>query len=215
VHPRESTWPHGILPPDATRPDLTVYADIPFDDLGPRTIRGRRLRRYADLALLGLCAVAVLIAVQATTRQSEMAQTANAAAASPFRTPSSPPRDPVPRLVAPATARPGESMTVLCYQHRGLCASNEILLDALPVAAQQVAIIGAALPEWDGVVFALVIPPTTLPGRHELALVGATPGEPSGADTCAGPIHRGPTATAPIRVIGREPVAGERAIRRG
>jgi hypothetical protein len=191
-----------ILPPDPTQPELTVYADGPISDFRRGTSRvRRRLRRYGDLALLGLLAVTVLIAIRMTTRPAETAQTA--APASSFRASSSPSRDPVPRLVAPATAHPGESLTVVGYQRRGLCPSNEVLLDELPVAIQQVAIIAAALPEWDGVVFALVIPPTTPPGPHKLALVGAVPGEPSGADTCvSGPIHRGLVGTAPLRVVG-------------
>jgi hypothetical protein len=176
--------------------DLAVHIEASAGE-GHTALR-RLLRSRADLALVGLAIITVLIATRdiapaAVARQLLTAQTQSVQ--------SDPTSEPFPKLVAPGTAAPGDRFLVLGYQHRGLCASNEILLDGQAVPTQQTAIIEAALSDWDGVIFTIAIPRNAAPGPHELTLLGALPGASRGADTCVtGARPRGRIATSTLLV---------------
>jgi hypothetical protein len=101
-------------------------------------------------------------------------------------------------LVVPASVRPGQTMTVVGYQRRGVCeATTLVYLDLQPVGHEVLAVVDAALPDWDGIVLSVRVPTDITAGVHVVSLIGALPRPDRGADICTDtPQHTGTLASA-------------------
>jgi hypothetical protein len=186
----------------ASEPLVLIDGDIPIEDHSSApepvaAVPSRRWRRYRDAALaLGVIGAA-LVGLQLAYGQATAATAPAAApsASAPATTMA------FPKLVAPATARPGQQLTLLGYEPHGRCDQTALLLDGGPAAMQIVELIDSAQSGWDGMVLTVDLPATLAPGSHQLDLLGALPGAGHGADICDDePMHQGRIATATIIV---------------
>jgi hypothetical protein len=109
---------------------------------------------------------------------------------------------PEPLLIAPGQARPGEVLTLVAYQRRGLCGGVELLFDGAPVDHQVTATIDAPHPEWNAVILTLPVASAVAAGPHELALFGPMPGGRGGLLCADQAQHRARIAAASVVVSG-------------
>jgi hypothetical protein len=148
-------------------PEPVILLDEPAEELSTGDASPRWRRLWPPLAVL---AVAGALAIQHRTPPA-----AASPAAQPARTATA--RDAFhPSLGAPATARPGEAVTLMGYQHHGLCGDLEVRLDGSPVAVRTREIVDGAQPGWDGVVLAITLPAELTAGPHRIELLGPLPG---------------------------------------
>jgi hypothetical protein len=157
----------------------------------------RRLRSYVDLGLLALLVGAAAIIAQdggddAAPPGAVSATTQPARAAVP---------EPYPLLAAPATAGPGEVVSIVAYRHRGLCGHIELRLDGVRLDHRVTATIEAPHPDWDTVLLTVRIPAASSPDVHRLELAGPVPGRGRGGPRCGDGEQRwGPIATTTLEV---------------
>jgi hypothetical protein len=103
----------------------------------------------------------------------------------------------------PASAEPGQTLTMIGYQRRGSCSDTTVYVDLRPVGHQVVAVVNNALPDWDGVVLSVRLPDDVTPGPHVVTLMGALPGRGRSGelDPCADEsVHTGVVASALLNV---------------
>lgn len=163
----------------------------------------RRLRPYVDLGLLvALVAVAAGIGHNSgdDSERPAAVSTTSRSAVEAAPTPA-----PYPLLIAPATAQPGEVVSVVAYRRRGLCADIELRLDGVRLDQRVTASIEAAHANWNSVLLTVRIPAASRQDTHELELVGAVPGRGRGGPRCGDREQRwGRIAIAPL-VVGSPP----------
>lgn len=91
-----------------------------------------------------------------------------------------PPRQTVPTngpgLIAPATARPGQPITVVGFRDSTLCGSSELRFDDNPVAYRVDATARERNPGWVAVFMVMSVPDTANPGTHLIQLWGPARG---------------------------------------
>lgn len=80
------------------------------------------------------------------------------------------PWTPNPRFIAPATARPGEHLTVVAFHSREACGDPVLRFDDNPVMHQLSSYIASPDPAWIGMFMTLDLPATTPVGIHEIEL---------------------------------------------
>jgi hypothetical protein len=81
-----------------------------------------------------------------------------------------------PALIAPATARPGQPITVVGFRDSTLCGSSELRFDDNPVVYRVDATARERSPGWVEVIMVMSVPDTATPGSHLIQLWGPARG---------------------------------------
>jgi hypothetical protein len=166
-----------------------------------------RWRRYREVAI-ALAVIGAAVTGLELWREPTITGTSPAPIATSGTAAGSAVPAPFPTLVAPATARPGQRLTLVAFERRGLCPETALLLDGAPMLIEKAELIDSALLGWDGTVLTLDLSATLAPGPHRLDLLGATPIVGRGADACGSePRHRATLATATL-LIQQGPTTG-------
>lgn len=187
------------MSPQWTEPLILLDGDGPHNGAEePQRPGGgwrRRLRPYIDLGLLAaIVATAAILARDGAPPEPASATTEPAIQLAPQR-------NPYPLLIAPATARAGEAVSVAAYRRRDLCGEIELRLDGVRLEHQVTDTIEASYPGWNTVLLTVSLPATGPPGEQELELFGPVPGAGRGGPRCGDREQRhGRIATASIVV---------------
>jgi hypothetical protein len=88
------------------------------------------------------------------------------------------------RLIAPATATPGQRIVVLAFKHAGLCTQAELRFDGTPVQHRLTGIAGSPLPYRVEMFLDMQVPRSATVGMHTLDLYDSTASGSTGS-TCA------------------------------
>ena len=158
----------------------------------------RRLRRFAEPALLVAGISAAIMAMQIADDRGAQERIGALRAA-----PAAPPVPQVQlRLVAPATAAPGQRIVVLAFKDEGLCGRAELRFDGAPVQHRLTGIAGSPLPDRVEMFLGMQVPRSTPAGLHTLDLY-SLPASSSVGSACAQiGEHRARLATTTIAVAG-------------
>jgi hypothetical protein len=81
-----------------------------------------------------------------------------------------------PGLIAPATARPGQPITVVGFRDSTLCGPSELRFDDNPVVYRVDATARERNPGWVQVIMVMSVPDTADPGSHLIQLYGPARG---------------------------------------
>jgi hypothetical protein len=196
--------------------DIDLDADPPAEPARRRSRRwwrrrcGRRLVEPAALVVLAAVGYVAAGSVGARSvatdgggpRHPPVAAPAAARGPAPEPTPTlgTPPAD-IGRLIAPATAEPGEQITIVGFRSTRLCGGTAcgrptVDFDGAIVATRQQ---DGSTPHsgWVDVLLSLTVPATATPGRHQISLIG-----PVGSGT---PSVERLLATAEIVIPGETP----------
>jgi hypothetical protein len=76
------------------------------------------------------------------------------------------------RLIAPATAAPGQRIIVLAYRNQNLCGPAELRLDGRPVPQHHLTDAGPNPHTYQQLFIAMDLPRWATPGRHRIDLLG-------------------------------------------
>jgi hypothetical protein len=76
------------------------------------------------------------------------------------------------RLIAPATAAPGERVVVLAYRNSNLCGPAELRLDGRPLPQQILAYAGRGSDTYQQLFISVDLPLSATPGTHRIDLLG-------------------------------------------
>jgi hypothetical protein len=131
--------------------------------------RRRRWRRLAEPALLAVAAVAVIVVAQQAGGRTDPGSPAPPGLGANPPASDTPTR---PDLIAPAVARPGDTITVVAHRRREACGATVITFDGTRVRQRTVRYSEAPDPGWVTMVVAFDVPTTTAAGEHEIGLVG-------------------------------------------
>jgi hypothetical protein len=166
---------------------------------------GRKIRplwRFRGAAVLLALAVAAVIVARPGQAPTVPAETSATSAPAPHATSgTAAPRPSSRTMVVPGSARPGETVTLVGYQRRGVCDATAVYLGARLLAHERIAVVDSALPDWDAVVLAVRLPVDVTPGSHLVTLVGALPGPGRGAGTCTDARQRSSVIATALLVI--------------
>ena len=163
-------------------------------------VRLRELRRFVEPGLLVVCAGAVLLAVQVTTRGHGASVTRPAIASSATPSAAPPTAEGPPRLLAPQTASPGERITVLAYRNPRLCGSAQLRFDGAPVKHRLASYVGPQHPDRMEMFLTMQVPGSVTPGSHTIELYGPMPGGSTGPICADVREHQARLATTTITV---------------
>jgi hypothetical protein len=166
--------------------------DLDNSSAPKRRSRGTLGRTFTAMAVVVAAVVLTAYAKAAEPRPAYRTPTNTAANPAPV-TPES-----VPRLVVPASATAGSTITILGYRNPDLCGPTQVGLDGVLLT---VTIIGGA-ESTNRIRISIQIPKRTLPGPHRVDLYG--PMRAAGGMLCGRtPEHQTRIATATITVPAR------------
>jgi hypothetical protein len=176
------------------RPDIVFELDeisAGPDDSPQWTVRARRW--VSPLLLLLLAGVVIGIYRVSIEPSSDDGPPVIPFFAAPARTASP------PGLIAPATARPGEQITVVGYRDRDLCGPTELRFDGYPVVHQIQATARPRSPDSLDVLMVMEVPAAAGPGTHHIQLWGPVRGGDYGV--CGDiPVHQAQLDTIDIEI---------------
>jgi hypothetical protein len=142
------------------------------------------LRPLAE-PLAVLMVAASLMAVYGLTRHQGPAATSRAAvttspqAGTAPALPAAPQTDRTaarPGLIAPASAHPGQQVTIVGFRRDGLCGATELRFDDATVTYRVDATAALRSTGWESIFMVTQIPDRAEPGTHRIKLIGPAPG---------------------------------------
>ena len=213
--PADNTPSESVPYVDVTPPRLGDNDEISANDDRPPP-RGRPMWRRVGDPLLVLAAAATFFAVTSLVEDrvppgsdSAAAPVASQSAISklPVAAPSGPAantrRLPAgsPRFVVPATARPGEQITLVGYRDAQLCGPTALRFDGHLISHQLRASARPAAGAWVELYLTVTIPSEASFGSHGLELLGPVSGGQSGVLCGDEPEHQDRLTGAEIIVV--------------
>ncbi len=160
-------------------------------------LRRRPLRRTVRTAALTLSAAGALLAAYALPGDNAAGPTPPSA--SRETAPAAPPHVQPARLIAPATATPGEHLIVLGHRDPALCGPAELRFDGLPVRHRVLRAAGARGDAYPQLFMAMDVPRSATSGTHQIELFG--PVRSVQGDICGDvPEHQARIDTASISI---------------
>jgi hypothetical protein len=185
---------HRPLRDPVGRPDIVFELDelSAGPDESPQwTVRARRW--LSPLLLLVLAGVAIgVYRASIEPKSSDDGPPVIPFFAAPVKTAS-------PALIAPATARPGQEITVVGFRDRDLCGPTELRFDGYPVTHEIQATARPRSPDSVDVLMVMEVPATTAPGTHHIQLWGPVRGGDYGV--CGDvPVHQAQLDTVEIEI---------------
>jgi hypothetical protein len=130
----------------------------------------RQLRRFAQPALLVAGIFVAIMAMQIDDRTArERVEPSSAGPAAAAQAPQV-----QLRLIAPATATPGQRIVVLAFKHADPCAQAELRFDGTPVQHRLTGIAGSPLPYRIEMFLNMQVPRSATVGMHTLDLYDST-----------------------------------------
>ena len=210
---RDDPRPASLLVVDVTPPGLGAQDEISANEDRPRRVR-RLWRRIAEPVLL-LAAVATVFGFTklADERDRSASPATPLLAASPSSHPAAgappttdatsrrlaPPAS--PQFLVPATARPGEQITIVAYRDDRLCGPTVLRFDGAQIAHEVPGTTQQATADWVEVFLKVQIPSAVSLGHHRIELFGPVAGGQSGVLCGAEPEHQDRLADAEVIVI--------------
>jgi hypothetical protein len=148
----------------------TSAASSNFGRLGRlRSLRLRAMHHVAEpLVLVSIAAVALVAFGLSGGRGSAVPDAGTGVSAQVPTTAES--RSPSPRMIAPASARQGERVSIVAFHSRGVCGAVVLRFDGNPVAQQLTSLVFLPDPAWIGLFMTLDVPATAAAGTHEIEL---------------------------------------------
>jgi hypothetical protein len=181
---------------------ITIGTDPLPPHSGRIVWRLRPLRRIVELLLVGAVIAAALV-VANNNSDRPPAPIVRPPEAGPVVQDAARARPPIrPRLVAPASARAGERVTVMGFAYQGLCGPTSFRFDGVHVEHDVISVAASTDSSWVGTLMTVEVPAAATAGPHVLDLYGPIPGGGRWTTACGDmPEHVGRLGDATVDVV--------------